>query len=173
MSPLVKVPLRYGLIAALLGLALVITLYYLILHPFLVPIYMDFRIFLFGIFIFFTLKELRDWHYGGMLYFWQGLISAFLFTLVFAATASIGLLIFMSLEPEFLQSYISLTVEQLKQLPADVVEKIGKDVYERNLQLLPATNAFDLASLYFMQSLLISLFISIILSVILRRQPKT
>lgn len=173
MSPLIKVPVRFGLIAGLLGLVLVITLYYLILHPFVVPIYMDFRIFIFGIFIFFTLKELRDWHYGGILYFWQGLISAFLFTLVFAATASIGLLIFISLVPEFLQTYISLTVEQLKQLPADVVEKIGKDVYDRNLALLPATNAIDLASLYFMQSLLISLFISIILSVILRRQPKT
>jgi len=173
MSPLIKVPLRYGAIAGVLGLILLITLYYLIQHPFLVPIYMDFRIFLFGIFIFFTLKELRDWHFGGILYFWQGLVSAFLFTLVFATTASVGLLIFTGLEPEFLQSYISLTIEQLKQLPADVVEKIGKDVYDRNLQLLPATNAFDLVSLYFMQSLLISLFISIILSVILRRQPKT
>lgn len=171
MKPLVKVPLKYGSIAGVLGALLVIGLYYLGRHPFVIPVFLDFRIFVFGVFIFFTLKELRDYWYGGVLYFWQGLIGSLLFTLMFALIASLGIVVFASIFSGFVADYITLTVEQLKSLPSEVIERIGKDSYERNLEMLPATNAFDLALLYFTQSLMISFFISIILSVILRRQP--
>jgi hypothetical protein len=173
MKPLVKVPLKYGVIAAVVGTGLVILLYYLNQHPFLINIVMDFRVILFGIFIFFSLKELRDYHQDGILYFWQGLIGSFIFVATFAVLASGMIAVFITIVPEFLQSYILLATERVKSLPPEVIKQIGKDVYERNLVLLPSTNVFDLASLYFWQSFMIGLFISIILSVILRRQPKT
>lgn len=173
MKPLFQVPLKYGAIAGILGAALVIGLFYLGPHPFLIPVFLDFRIFLFGVFIFFTLKELRDLYYEGILYFWQGLIGSFFFTAIFAIIASSCIAVFTWLAPDFLQAYIKQSIEQLKLLPPTVVERIGKDVFDRNLKLLPSTNAFDLALLYFTQSFMIGMFISIILSVILRRQPKT
>ena len=172
MRPLFQVPLKYGTIAGVVGTILVIGLYYLGRHPFLIPVFFDFRIFLFGVFVFFTLKELRDYYYQGVLYFWQGVIGSFFFTVVFATVAAVGLAIFIAIVPTFLTAYIGQSVEQLKGLPADVIERIGKDVYERNLALLPSTNGIDLALLYFTQSFMIAFFISIILSVILRRQPK-
>lgn len=172
MKPLVQVPLKYGIIAGFLGAALVFGLYAIDRHPFLIPVFFDFRIYLFGVFIFFTLKELRDFHYGGFLYFWEGLIASFIFTAAFAIIAAgcIGMLILAF--PGFLQSYITQSVEQLKLLPPHVIESIGKDTFDRNLAILPTTNAFDLALLYFTQSFMIGMFVSIILSVILRRQPK-
>jgi len=173
MRPLFQVPLKYGAIAGVLGAILVIGLYYLGRHPFLIPVFFDFRIFLFGVFIFFTLKELRDYYYQGVLYFWQGIIGSFFFTVVFATIAAGLLAIFIAIVPGFLTAYIEQSIEQIKGLPADIIERIGKDVYERNLKLLPSTNGFDLALLYFTQSFMIAFFISIILSVILRRQPKT
>ena len=173
MPPIVKVPLKYGLIAGLLATVLVVVFYYLVQHPFLIPVFLDFRIFIFGVFIFFTLKELRDFHYGGILYFWQGLLGSIIFTFAFALVASGCIAFFIAVEPDFLKSYITLSIEQLRALPPDIVERIGKEVYERNLERMPATNGLDLAFLYFAQSFMISFFISIILSVILRSQPKT
>lgn len=173
MNPLVKVSLRYGLLAGVVGSALLIGLYYMGRHPFLIPVYIDFRIILFGIFIFFTLREIRDYHQDGIMYFWQGFVAAFLFTLAYAIVSSLVLVVFMELTPAFVSDYISMSVAQLKSLPPEVIDSIGKDVYEQNLKLLPATDANDLGFLYFLQSFLISLFISIILSVILRRQPQT
>jgi hypothetical protein len=173
MKPLVAVPLRYGAIAGVFGIVVVLGLYYLGRHPFLFEVYADFRIFLFGVFIFFTLKELRDIYYRGVLYFWEGIIASFLFTTIFAIVASAGIAIFSSAVPDFVTSYVSLSMERIKSLPPDVIARIGKDVYERNLEMLPATNAFDLALLYCVQCFMIGFFISIILSVILRRQPKT
>ena len=173
MQPIIIVPLKYGLIAGVLTSLLVVAFFYLVQHPFLIPVFLDFRIFIFGVFIFFTLKELRDFHYAGILYFWQGLLSSLMFTSVFALWSSGCIALFVVIEPRFLETYISLSIEQLRALPPDIVERIGKDVYERNLELLPATNGLDLAFLYFTQSFMISFFISIILSVILRSQPKT
>ena len=172
MKPLVKISLRYGVLAGIIGWVLLLGLYYIGRHPFLIPVFMDFRIFLFGIFIFFTLRELRDIYQSGVLYFWQGVFASFLFTLCYAVLASLLLLLFVHFVPEFLTDYISLSIGQLKTLPAEVIQQIGTDVYEKNLEMLPATRGRDLAFLYFSQSFMISLFISIILSVILRKQPK-
>jgi len=173
MKTLVKVSLRYGVLAGLIGFALLAGLYYLGRHPFLIPVFMDFRIILFGVFIFFTLREVRDYYQQGILYFWQGIFGSFLFTIAYAVISCLALVGFMSVVPAFLTDYIELTFQQLKSLPPEVIESIGKEVYSHNLETLPATTALDLGKLYFLQSLIISLFLSIILSVILRRQPKT
>lgn len=172
MKALARVSLRYGALAGVLGSALLIGLYYMHRHPFLIPVFFDFRIILFGFFIFFTLREIRDHYQDGILYFWQGFIASLLFTLCYALITSLVLLAFMAVVPAFLSDYIHLSVQQLKSLPPEVIERIGEDVYKNNLALLPATDRLDLSFLYFLQSLMISLFVSIILSVILRRQPK-
>ncbi|MEX2233711.1 MAG: DUF4199 domain-containing protein [Cyclobacteriaceae bacterium] len=173
MNLLVKVSVRYGLLAGIFGCVLIFGFYYLGPHPFVIPVYMDFRIILFALFIFFALREIRDYYQNGVLYFWQGIFTSFLFTITYAALSSLILVLFMRIEPAFLTDYIRLSIQQLKSLPPEVIERIGNEVYNRNLELLPATNTFDLGFLYFSQSFMISLFISIILSVILRRQPKT
>jgi hypothetical protein len=173
MQPLFKVPVKNGIIAGLLGALLVIGLYYLDRHPFLIPVFLDFRIFLFGIFIFFTLKEFRDFYQGRILYFWQGLFASFIFTLVFALVASACIWMFIEAVPEVLTRYIEVKSEELRASAKEIIERLGKEDYERNLKLLPTTNAMDLALLYLVQSFLISFPISIILSVILRsHQPK-
>lgn len=173
MNPLVKVSLRYGVLAGIIGSALIVVLYYIDRHPFLIPVYLDFRIILFAVFIFFALREIRDYHQEGILYFWQGMIGSLLFTIAFALISSLAILGFAEIVPAFLTDYVDLTLEQMRSLPQEVIESIGKDVYEHNMEMLPSTNASILGFTYFVQSFLISLFISIILSVTLRRQPKT
>ncbi len=173
MNLLIKVSLRYGVLAAIIGSGLLITLYYIDRHPFLIPVYLDFRIILFAVFMFFALREIRDYYQGGVLYFWQGFIACFLFTLCYALIASAAVVAFVYFVPEFLSEYIRLEIVQLKSLTPEVIKSIGQEVYERNLELLPSTTGATLGLTYFVQSFLISFFISVILSVTLRRQPQT
>jgi hypothetical protein len=173
MKQLVKVSIRYGVLAAIIGCGILVALYYMDRHPFVIPVYADFRIILFSIFIFFTLREIRDYYQNGVLYFAHGIIASLLFTAVYAILSSVSVYLFATAVPDFITAYIDLSIQQLKSLPADVIEKIGSDVYTRNLAALPSTRPLDLALLYFWQSFLISLFLSVILSVVLRRQPKT
>jgi Protein of unknown function (DUF4199) len=170
--PLVAVALRNGAIAGVLGFILLIGLYYLGRHPFLIPVFMDFRVVLFGVMLFFSLKEYRDFYRQGYLLFWEGMVLAALFTVIFAVIAATLLFAFASWRTEFVSSYITLTQEQMKGIPPEIIDRIGKATFEHNLEILPTTRAIDLAVLYFGQSFVISFFISIIISVILRRQPK-
>lgn len=170
--PLVNVAVRNGLIAGVLGMVLFLGLYFMGRHPFLIPLVMDFRILLFAVLIFFTQKEFRDYFQQGILYFWQGMMMSFLFTLVFSAIGSVAVWAFCLWKPEFVTTYISLKLEQARELPPETITRIGKEHFDQIVAALPATRGVDLAFVYFWQSFVISLFISIIISVILRRQPK-
>ncbi len=172
-SRMVRISVRNGLIAGALGFFLLIALYYMGKHPFLFPVYFDFRIILLSVFMVMGLKELRDGYQEGILYFGQGMMSSFLFTLVFALLISMGIWIFCMAVPEFLANYISTAIAQLNTIQPAVIEQLGKEAYEQSLNKLPATKSIDLAIDYFIKSFIISFFISIIISVILRRQPKT
>jgi len=119
------------------------------------------------------LKELRDDHQQGLLSFGQGMVSNFLFTTVFATLASGLIWIYMIIDPNFLTTYIKVATEQMHAIPAEAIEQLGKVEYDRNILALQGTNISDLALDYLIKSFIISFFLSIIISVILRRQPKT
>jgi Protein of unknown function (DUF4199) len=170
--PWVVIAVRNGLISGAVGMAMLLGLYFMGRHPFLIPPYLDFRIILFGVMLFFTLKEFRDYSQGGILYFWQGMFMSMVFTAVFALVGFVVIWIFSVLRPEFLSSFIAQKMEELKLIPAEIVKRIGQEDFDRVAKALPATRGFDLAYLYFWQSFGISFFVSVIISVILRRQPK-
>jgi hypothetical protein len=165
--------LRNGLIAGVLGFILLMALYYMGRHPFLFPIYYDFRIILLSVFVVMTLKEFRDDHQEGILYFGQAMVGSFLFTFTFALVASLLVWIFCLVIPEFVTTYIKVATEQLSLIQNEVIEQLGKEEFDRNLNKLPGTLGSDLALDYFGKTFIISFFISVIISVILRRQPKT
>lgn len=171
--PIVRVSTRYGLVMGAVGFTLLLILYYVGNHPFLIPVFLDYRVVLFVIVFSFALKEIRDYYYEGILHFWQGMISCLLMTVLFSLVASLSIYTFATYNPEFVASYISLSMEQVKAFPEEEIDRIGRDVFEAGITALKEANAYFLATRYLTQSFIISFFISIIISVILRRQPKT
>jgi hypothetical protein len=169
---ILKLSIRYGLIAGMLCGILLIAMYYIGSHPLMISPFMDYRILLFGVFIFFNLKELREDHQQGALYFSQGMVSSFVFVMVAGTLSALILLAFSSLEARFIPDFITAMTEYLKTFSEVDINRIGKDVFESNLNALPATDGKQLAGKYFFQSIMIGFFVSIILSVILRKQPK-
>jgi hypothetical protein len=173
-SPLFSIAIRYGAIAGVLCSVLLMITYYLVArHPLMVSPFMDFRVLLFAVFIFFSLKEFRDYHQQGELYFSQGMLSSFVFVLIAGTLASLLLWIFCALESTFIPSYVTAMQAYLKTFPPEDIERIGKEVFESNVNGLSATNGKQIAAKYFIQSVMIGFFVSIILSVILRKEPKT
>lgn len=171
-SPLIGIGLRNGFIGGVLSVILLMIMYYTGPHPMLILPFVDFRILLFGIFIFFTLKEFRDNHQGGVLHFFQGMLGSFILVIIMAVVGATGVWIFSTSEPDFISDYIKKGIESLKSYSKEDIDRIGKEVFDRNLNLLPATDGKTLAQKHFGQSLVFGLFLSIILSVTLRKQPK-
>ncbi|MBA4053483.1 MAG: hypothetical protein C0490_02105 [Marivirga sp.] len=170
---LLRISLRYGAVGGILAFVLLMVMYYLGRHPLVTSPFFDFRILLFGIFIFFTLKEFRDYEQGGVLYFSQAMIGGFGVITIMTTLTSLLLLLFGNLEPDFVKDYVTQVTTYLKSFAKEDIARIGKEIYERNLTDLPATNTSNLAITYFVHGLVIGFFVNIILSVILRRQPKT
>ena len=171
-STLFKISARYGAVSGILAFILLILSYYMGRHPMLVSPLLDFRVLLFGIFIFFALREFRDSVQEGLLSFAQGMLGALVVVFVSSLITSVALVTFGNWENGFVNMFISQSIDYLKTFPKEDIERIGKEVYERNLNALPATNISDLAKTYFVQGSVIGFFVSIIVSVILRRQPK-
>lgn len=171
-SPLLTIGVRYGAIAAVLSIGLNVMMYYLGRHPVMISPFLDFRVFLYGVFIFFTLKEYRDFHNAGALHFFQGMLGSLVMVATAGVLGSVLYRIFGVFEPDFVPEYIKLMTEYIRGFPEEEVARIGKDVIERNLEALPSTNMAQLASSYLVQSFGIGLFISILLSVVLRKEPK-
>lgn len=169
---LFQIAARYGSVAGLLAFVLVVIMFYLGRHPLVVAPYLDFRILLFGIFIVFTLKEFRDYEQGGALYFSQAMLGGFAVILITSTITSLLIAVFGHFEKDFVLDHIAQVTAYYKSFSKEDIARIGKDIYERNLRDLPATNASMLAAKYFIQGLVIGFFVNIVLSVILRRQPK-
>ena len=81
--------------------------------------------------------------------------------------------IFGSLEQDFVTEYVEQVTAYLKSFSQADIDQLGKDTYERNLAGLPATNIATLAFTYFIHGLVLGFFVNIVLSVIVRRHPKT
>ena len=171
LPPLVRVSLRYGMASGVLGFVILVVLFYTDHHPFLIPVFLDYRIVLFSIVFVFALREVRDYYQNGLLFFWQGIIGSTFITLLFSLIASGALFVFASAVPAFVTNYIELSLVQIQAFSEEDIERIGRDVYEAGIESLKSADAYFLASRYFIQSFIISFFISIIISVILRRQP--
>ncbi|MEO5978529.1 MAG: DUF4199 domain-containing protein [Chryseolinea sp.] len=172
-NKLLRIAVRYGLIGGVIAFLLLLIMYYLGRHPLLVSPFIDFRILLFGIFIYFALREFRDYDQEGVLYFSQAMLGGFTVIFILSVVASALLLIFGTFVKGFVVEYVEQVIVYVKGFSEDDIKTIGKDVYDRNLAALPATNISTLAITYFIHGLVIGFFVNIILSAILRRQPKT
>jgi hypothetical protein len=169
---LLRISVRYGTVGGILAFILLIMMFYLGRHPLITSPFLDFRILLFGIFIFFTLKEFRDYEQEGVLYFPQAMIGGLVVIMIMTTITSIMLQIFGTVEKDFVATYIEQVTSYVKAFSKEDIERVGREIYERNLAELPATNISRLTVTYFVHGLVIGFFVNIILSVILRRQPK-
>jgi hypothetical protein len=169
---LLRISVRYGTVGGILAFVLLLTMFYLGRHPLITSPFLDFRVLLFGIFIFFTLKEFRDYEQDGVLYFAQAMIGGLTVIMIMTTVTSIMLQIFGSIEKDFVTTYIDQVTAYVKSFSQEDIARVGKEIYERNLAALPSTNISKLTVTYFVHGMVIGFFVNVILSVILGRQPK-
>lgn len=172
-SPLVRVMARYGILSGVIGTIAVIIFFYIGKHPFWIFPLFDPRVLLIAIFLVFGLKEVRDYFQSGVLYFWQGLSGSLVFLAVMSVTGYIGIMIFGTWESDFIKMYITQGLEQINNIPPDSADEIGKSAIEEVRKTIHDTTVAWMAKRYAVQTYLFGFFIAVIISVVLRRQPKS
>jgi hypothetical protein len=165
------IPLRYGILASVISIVLFLILYYAGRNPFLIPAILDFRILLFPIILVFAIRDFKENKNRGILHFWQGLSIGIQTVLITSLIMAIFILLFGGIfEQELVPEYIRLMTAQIKSVNEEVIETIGKDAVDRSLELLPSTTIFHLSFDYFLKSLPYGVFLTIIISLILRKK---
>lgn len=176
MKPIVSTPIKYGLIGSLLAIAVILVLYYTGKHPLLIPIFYDARIVIFGLFIFFGIKEFKDFHNNSILQFWQGMIIGIGIYVLIGLVTGLFIIVFSNIETQFFTDYVNGTIAGLELEKGQLVNQgkitITEEEFNNQVTLLRESTPFVLGFDYFFKSCLLGFFITILLAVILRKSEK-
>ena len=166
-NPLVNVPLKFGTLGGGLVILMFIITYFLGKNPLIDLKFFDFIII--PIFIFFSLKEFRDFRNGGILHFWQGMTIGVLNYLALAVLSAIFTLVFLSfIDSQLIDLYIEDRVTIIDLKKEELIEQMGEETYVKSREDVLSISSGVLALDDFLKKCLIGFMLTIPLSVLLR-----
>lgn len=173
-NPLIRVPLKYGLVGGALSIFLFVLLYLLGKNPLIVYRGFDFSFLLLPIFIAFSMKEFRDRWNGKTLKFGEGMTVGFINYMTIAIVSALFTYIFLSvIDPDLLTGYIVDRSSMLMEMKSEMVDNLGEKVFEQTLGNIRESTAYIIALDDFLKKIIIGLFLTIIISVIFKKQSQT
>ena len=173
-NPLLLVPFKYGFLGSFLIILGLLVLFFMGRHPLLLNPVLDARIPIYALIIFISIKVYKDQYGHGVMHFWQGMVMGMIAYLIMSLGAALFIFIMGEISAtNFLDEYIRISTGQLVANKELFIESIGEKTYIDTLAQLPTTKPIHLAVDYLLKSMPIGLFLTIILSVLLRRKETT
>lgn len=167
-TQLFKVPFKYGVAGGIISLLLFLTLYFLEENPLSAIRLFDFL--LIPLFIFFSLKEYRDYRNAGKMAYWEGMTVGFVCYGLIALISASSILFFLEMiDPELFAQHKQENITILTQDPQEWVEQLGKEDYEEALEDVRGITPVSLAVDDFVKKILVGLFLTSIISIFLKR----
>ncbi|MEQ9300795.1 MAG: DUF4199 domain-containing protein [Cyclobacteriaceae bacterium] len=169
-NQLIAVPVRFGSIAGALTIVLFLVLYSMEVNPLVEARVVD--LVLIPMFLYFGLKDFRDYRNGGILHYWQGMTAGVIIYLLMALMSSIWIITFLEfIDPDLLSNYILDRAELLDGSKLQIVEQMGEQTFLESKDEIQRITSFDLALDDFLKKSIIGLMLTIMISVILRKKP--
>ncbi|EON78018.1 hypothetical protein ADIS_1557 [Lunatimonas lonarensis] len=121
------------------------------------------------LFVFAGIKQFRDKHNGGELFFSQGMsVGFFVYTLMALISATfIGLFIVM--QPEVFEVFKASNIALLETKRELLIGQLGEKSYEDTFSSIQAMSLSDVVINDFLRKIIPGLFFTIIISIILKR----
>lgn len=169
-NPIINVPLKFGVIGGGLAIALFILLYAMDQNPVLTNKKIPFGIILIPLFLFFSLKEFRDYHNQNQLRFWQGIVIGLINYLVIAIISAIFIWLFITYyDQSLITEMINFGLQHLEKGKEGFIEIYGQAYYDQTVLTAKNTTAYHIALDDFIIKALIGTLSSFIISIILRK----
>jgi len=170
-NPLLLVPFKYGVVGALMIIVSLLILYSLERHPLLLTPVLDVRLPIYALIIFISFKSYKDLYSNGVMHFWQGIVMGMVAYIMMSFGTALFIYFFSEItSTNFLSEYIRIASAQLASNKDLFIETIGERTYVETMAQLPKTRAIHLAADYLLKSIPIGLFLTLILSVLLRNK---
>ncbi len=172
-KPLTKIAIKYGIIGGLISVLLLLVLFYTGKNPFLYTRKVPFGIVLVPLFIFFAIKEFRDFKNNYTLHFWQGLILGFVCYLIIALISAGFTRIFLSYHPEMLQDIMKVGIQAIKDNKEETIKNLGEATHIELLNTISTnTTAYVIALEDFILKMFLGFFATLIISLVLRKNTQ-
>ena len=173
MNLLLKVALRYSIIAISFVFFMFVIAILLDKNPLIYTNNIVYMGPLFGIFIFLLIKALKTLN-GGALRFWQGFSSGALFILFFCLLYGSFLLIYGEFfDTQYYQEYRDLSVARTENQREQIIESFDLETYENTLKSTANASIFDIAFLLVRNCVFIGIVLVPIVSLFMRTtEPK-
>lgn len=170
LQPYFQTALKFGLMGGILIVVLFVVMVLFEINPLVASKKLDFGFIILPIFVFFSVKEFRDYKKDGKLRLWQGMILGMFTAFFLSLFSAIVVWAFLSLFGDlFLTQYITDRTILLEEYRPMIVETTSEEVYERTYKDLQNVTPLILAFDDFIKKIFTGLFITLIISVILRR----
>lgn len=167
--PIATVPLKFGTIGGALTILMFLITYWMGKNPIIDLGFFDFIIL--PIFIFFSMKEFRDYRNERILHFWQGMTVGVISYLAIATISAMFILLFLTaIDPGLLDAYITDRIEIIDLKKAELVDQMGEETYTKTRQDTFNTSAGILSLDDFIKKCLIGFTLTIPMAVLLRRR---
>ena len=167
-SPYVRVPLRFGSVGGLVSIALFVALYLLDKNPLVTIRIAD--VFIIPIFIFFGIREFKDYYNQRKLRFWQGMsIGIATYVIIALLSAICVFIIVYFVDDALFQDFVSNSVSDLLDKKEALVEQFGEESFNATLEKTSSMKKIHLPVDDFIKKCIIGLFLTIVFSIILRK----
>lgn len=167
---ILKSGLRYGLVGGGIAIAIFLVFYFLKADPIGSIRFFDFV--LIPIFVFFAIKELRDYRLGGRMAYWQGMSVGFVVYGLIALMSALFIYVFLAwVSPETFGTYQQENLKVLTEEPQKWIDEIGKEPYEKAVDDMSRLSVGEVAVDDLLKKLVIGLFLTSFISIFLKRNP--
>lgn len=121
------------------------------------------------IFIFTGIKQFRDKHNGGELFFGQGMTVGFFVYVLMAALSAAFIGIYLALNPELFEVFKNTNIALLEDKKEILLEQLSQQAFDDTYESILQMNRWDVVFNDFLRKIIPGLFFTIIISIILKR----
>ena len=172
MRDLFRASWKYALLAGVFLIILYHVSAFFGINPLINIGHLLFDILIFGLFIFFAAKEYKLEQRNGIFHFWQGMTIGFTVYIIGTALFAIGLILFFTFDDQAVSNYQEAATEFLNSRASVYTEQFGEETFAKQLHEIEEVTVSDLVLSSTLKKLLAGFFVTPVISIILRKQPK-
>jgi hypothetical protein len=167
-----NVSIKYAAICSVFLIILFHVSAYFGINPLMNVAHLIFDLIIFGVFIFFGSKEFKTEQQDEILHFWQGMTIGF--NVYFFGTIFFGiyLFIYFQIDENVLIGYKEAATTFLMEKKDIYIDRIGQEAFDSQVESIDDATSNDLLLSSVLKKILAGFFITPVISIILRKQPK-
>lgn len=169
---MLKLSIKYSLFCSFFLIALFFLSWTLAVNPLIDLRQLVFDILIFGLFIFFAGKEYKVYKNGGYFHFWEGMSIGFLVYALATVVFGFVLVIYFMMKEEAVSQYQQAATAFILERADLYKEEFGEAGLNAQLNEIKEVTVFDLVLSTIFKKILAGFFVTPVISIILRKQPK-